>query len=95
QSQVVWAAVGGDDGFLEAVLKEGMRRHTVIASTARKVTAPAEIGGWRLPAGTVVNTSILLAHASEVSHPKPTEFRPSRFLDGSVAPNTWLPFGRS
>lgn len=47
----------------------------------------------RLPAGTVVNTSILLAHASEVSHPKPTEFRPSRFLDGSVAPNTWLPFG--
>lgn len=93
QSQVVWAAVGGDDGFLEAVLKEGMRRHTVIASTARKVTAPAEIGGWRLPAGTVVNTSILLAHASEVSHPKPTEFRPSRFLDGSVAPNTWLPFG--
>lgn len=52
QSQVVWAAVGGDDGFLEAVLKEGMRRHTVIASTARKVTAPAEIGGWRLPAGT-------------------------------------------
>lgn len=51
QSQVVWAAVGGDDGFLEAVLKEGMRRHTVIASTARKVTAPAEIGGWRLPAG--------------------------------------------
>jgi cytochrome P450 len=93
QSQVVSAAIGGDDGFLEAVLKEGMRRHTVIASTARKVTAATAIGGWTLPAGTVVNTSILLAHASEESHPNPTEFRPSRFLDGSVAPNTWLPFG--
>ncbi|BBX75253.1 cytochrome P450 [Mycobacterium shinjukuense] len=93
QGQVVSAAVDGDDAFLEAVLKEGMRRHTVIASTARKLTTPTEIGGWRLPAGTVVNTSILLAHANEEAHPNPTEFRPSRFLDGSVAPNTWLPFG--
>ncbi|WP_176357896.1 cytochrome P450, partial [Mycobacterium persicum] len=39
------------------------------------------------------NASILLAHANAESHPEPTEFRPSRFLDGSVAPNTWLPFG--
>ncbi|SON59270.1 Putative cytochrome P450 135A1 [Mycobacterium simulans] len=93
QDQVAAAAVGGDDAFLEAVLKEGMRRHTVIASTARKVTAPTQIGGWRLPTGTVVNTSILLAHANAASHPDPTEFRPGRFLDGSVAPNTWLPFG--
>ncbi|WP_421841106.1 cytochrome P450 [Mycobacterium sp.] len=93
QSQAISAAASGDESFLEAVLKEGMRRHTVIASTARKVTAPTEIGGWKLPAGTVVNTSILLSHASEESHQNPTEFRPSRFLDGSVAPNTWLPFG--
>ncbi|UGT91041.1 cytochrome P450 [Mycobacterium ostraviense] len=92
QSQVVAAAAGGDDGFLTAVFKEGMRRHTVIASTARKLTIPTQIGGWRLPAGTVVNTSILLAHANAESHPDPTEFRPSRFLDGGVAPNTWLPF---
>ncbi|BBX98564.1 putative cytochrome P450 135A1 [Mycobacterium lacus] len=93
QDQVVSAAASGDDGFLEAVFKEGMRRHTVIASTARKVTAATEIGGWKLPAGTVVNTSILLAHARAESHPSPKEFCPSRFLDGSVAPNTWLPFG--
>ncbi|KZS61180.1 cytochrome P450 [Mycobacterium pseudokansasii] len=93
QSQVINAAVGDDDGFLEAVFKEGMRRHTVIVSTARKLTVPRQIGGWRLPAGAVVNTSILLAHASEESHPNPREFRPSRFLDGNVAPNTWLPFG--
>lgn len=93
QDQVVFAADSGDDRYLEAVFKEGMRRHTVIASTARKLTTPAEVGGWRLPAGTVVNTSILLAHAREQAHPDPADFRPSRFLDGSVAPNTWLPFG--
>jgi cytochrome P450 len=93
QRQVISAAAHGNEEFLEAVFKEGMRRHTVIVSTARKLTAPTVIGDWRLPAGTVVNTSILLAHASAQSHPNPTEFRPSRFLDGSVAPNTWLPFG--
>ncbi|CAM4375701.1 Putative cytochrome P450 120 [Mycobacterium basiliense] len=93
QNQAIAAAVAGDDGFLEAVLKEGLRRHTVIASTVRKATAPVEIGGWQLPAGTVVNTSILLAHANQVTHPEPAEFRPGRYLDGTVAPNTWLPFG--
>lgn len=93
QRQVISAAVDGDEAFLEAVFKEGMRRHTVIASTARKLTTSTEIGGWRLPAGTVVNTSILLAHCREQAHPIPAEFRPSRFLDGDVAPNTWLPFG--
>ncbi|QUR66071.1 cytochrome P450 [Mycobacterium spongiae] len=93
QAQVASAAMSGDNAFLEAVLKEGMRLHTVIASASRKVVAPTEIGGWRLPVGTVISTSILLAHARKDSHPLPTEFRPSRFLDSSVAPNTWLPFG--
>ncbi|WP_081343256.1 MULTISPECIES: cytochrome P450 [Mycobacteroides] len=93
QAEAVDAASRGDDRFLEAILKEGMRRHTVIVSTARKVTTPTEIGGWHLPTGMVVNTSILLAHNSEESHRKPAEFRPTRFLDGTVASNTWLPFG--
>lgn len=93
QAEVVAAASRGDERYLEAVLKEGMRRHTVIASTARKLTTDTEIGGRPLPKGTVVNTSIVLAHANEESHPKPAEFRPARFLDGTVATNTWLPFG--
>lgn len=93
QHQARNAAIGGDDGFLGAVFKEGMRRHTVIASTARKLTVETKIGGWLLPTGTVVNTSILLAHTNPQAHANPNEFRPSRFLDGSLAPNTWFPFG--
>jgi cytochrome P450 family 135 len=87
------AARDGDDKYLEALLKESMRLHPVIASTARKLTREQVIGGWKLPAGTVVNTSILLAHQRSDSYPDTWAYRPSRFLDNEVEPNTWLPFG--
>ncbi|MEV6773324.1 cytochrome P450 [Nocardia sp. NPDC051030] len=87
------AAHDGDDKYLEAVLKEAMRRHTVIAATGRKLTRDMTIGGLDLPRGTVVSTSILLAHSRLDSYPDEATFRPDRFLDGSVSPNTWLPFG--
>ncbi|MFE3291860.1 cytochrome P450 [Rhodococcus sp. NPDC059234] len=93
QRHAAEAALGGEDKQLEAVMKEAMRLHTVIASTARKLTQDLTIGGWQLPAGTVVNTSILLAHRSGENYPDTAQFRPSRFLEGEVAPNTWLPFG--
>jgi cytochrome P450 family 135 len=87
------AAKSGDDKYLEAVFKEGLRRHTVIVSTARKLTTAAVIGGHEIPQGTVVNTSILLAHNDPCNHPQPHEFRPQRFLGTNPPPNTWLPFG--
>ncbi|MBF6146165.1 cytochrome P450 [Nocardia nova] len=87
------AAAEGDDKYLEAVLKEAMRRHPVIGGTLRRLTRETTIGGYTLPRGTVVQTSIVLAHANPDNHPEPESFRPERFLDGSVAANTWLPFG--
>ena len=93
QEQAYVAARDGDDKLLEALLKESMRLHPVIASTARKLTRDLEIGGWRLPAGTVVNTSILLAHQRSDNYPDTWTYRPSRFLDNEVEPNMWLPFG--
>lgn len=82
-----------DDKALEAVMKEAMRMRTVIPGAVRKLTRDMTIGGWELPAGTVVSCSILLAHRSPDNYPDTWTFRPSRFLDGEVEPNTWLPFG--
>lgn len=87
------AADTGDDTWLEAVLKESMRLHTVIPMVARTLTAPATIGGIHLPAGVTVGPSILIAHARPDNHEAPDEFRPERFIDGTPAPHTWIPFG--
>jgi len=40
-----------------------------------------------------VAASILLAHADERNYPDVLAFRPERFLEGEVHPNTWIPFG--
>jgi cytochrome P450 len=59
----------------------------------RFLVRPATVGGRRLPAGVSVGPSILLAHRDPESFPAPERFRPERFLEGEVAPNTWIPFG--
>ena len=87
------AATAGDNEHLEAVLKESMRLHPVIPMVVRHLMEPATVGGVDLPAGANVAASIILAHASESSHPDHAAFRPERFLEGEVAPNTWIPFG--
>ncbi|WP_370616580.1 cytochrome P450 [Mumia sp. Pv 4-285] len=93
QADAVRAADTGDEAFLEACLKEGMRLHPVIDSVVRRLTTPQRIGPWELPAGTVVSPSIAGAQASSASFAEPRRFRPRRFLDDDIAPNTWLPFG--
>jgi len=87
------AARARDDNYLEAVLKESMRLHPVIPMVVRHLMEPVTIGGIDLPAGANVAASIILAHESEESYPDHLEFRPTRFLGGEVATNTWIPFG--
>ncbi|KAA1424460.1 cytochrome P450 [Mumia zhuanghuii] len=93
QAEALRAADDGDEAFLEACLKEGMRRHPVIDSVVRRLTTPQRIGPWEMPAGTVVSPSIAGVQASQSSFAQPRRFRPRRFLDDEVAPNTWIPFG--
>jgi cytochrome P450 family 135 len=87
------AADDGDDDYLEAVAKEAMRRRPVIQNVARKLTEPAEVAGYRLPAGTVVAPSIALVHRDPAAHPEPRDFRPERFLGRQPESGTWIPFG--
>jgi cytochrome P450 len=87
------AALDGDDAWLEALLKESMRLHPVIAMVGRTLMRPARVAGIDLPAGATVAPSILLAHAREESHPDPEVYRPERFLGRNPPTNTWIPFG--
>ncbi len=70
-----------------------MRLHPVIPMVVRRLIGPTTIGGVDLPAGADVAASILLAHRDPRNFPLPLIFRPERFVDGHVPPNTWLPFG--
>jgi cytochrome P450 len=87
------AALSGDDDHLEAVLKESMRLHPVIPMVVRHLMQDTTVGGVRLPRGTNVAASIILAHQSETSHRDHVRFRPERFTNGEVVTNTWIPFG--
>jgi cytochrome P450 len=87
------AADTGDEEYLTAVVKEAMRLRPVIAQVARLLTEPAEIAGYRLPAGVTVAPSISLAHADRTNYDSPGEFRPERFIGEAPPANTWIPFG--
>jgi cytochrome P450 family 135 len=84
----------GEDAYLDAVVQETLRVRPVIPVVLRKLTAPVELGGWRLPAGVTVMPAITLLHADPALYPEPARFRPERFLeDGAGSTYTWIPFG--
>jgi len=83
----------GEDDYLNATVKEVLRARPVIVDVARKLTAPASVGGYELPAGTFVLPAIAALHYREDLFPEPDEFRPERFLDGKADNYAWIPFG--
>jgi len=83
----------GEDDYLDATIKETLRARPVIVDVARKLTAPASIGGYELPAGTFVMPAIAAMHYREDLFPNPEEFRPERFLGGKPDTYVWIPFG--
>ncbi|MEV7397644.1 cytochrome P450 [Aeromicrobium sp. NPDC092404] len=87
------AADSGDDAYLEACLKEGMRLHPIIDFVARTLQSDQVVAGRRLPRGTTVTPSIMLSHSREESFADSHVFRPERFTAGKLAANTWIPFG--
>jgi cytochrome P450 len=88
---------GGEDEYLDAVVKETLRLRTVVPGVGRVVREePFELGGYLIPPGIEINPSITAIHRRADCYPEPAEFRPERFL-GPDTPDTytWLPFGGS
>jgi cytochrome P450 len=83
----------GSSEYLDAVIKETLRCRPVGAHVARKLTTAIELGGYSLPAGTIVAISIYLLHHSPRLFEDPRSFRPERFLDGQPDSYAWIPFG--
>lgn len=93
QARLVEEARVGDHRFADAVVKETLRVRPVISMVMRQLKAPMVIGGFRLPAGTRVVSSIYLMHRRPDFYPDPKCFRPERFLEQPAGTYTWIPFG--
>jgi cytochrome P450 len=87
------AASEDDDRYLEAVVREALRRKPVLPIVGRKLSRPARMGAYVLPKGAVLMPCAYLLHHEAAVYPDPHEFRPERFLEGPQGTYNWIPFG--
>ncbi len=80
--------------WTRAVLDEALRLYPPAWILTRRAAADDVLGGYRVPAGTLVLISTYALHRDPALWPHADEFRPQRWADGAVGPRwSYLPFG--
>jgi len=79
--------------YLDAICKETIRFHPILAECARIPMQPMEIMGRHVPAGRALVISIVGIHHDPELYPQPDVFRPERFLERDYSVYEFLPFG--
>ncbi len=79
--------------YVDAIVKETLRFRPIIPVVGRVLSAPYELAGHRIPAGTMLWPCPHLVHRRADVYPEPERFWPERWLGAKVDPYAWLPFG--
>jgi cytochrome P450 family 135 len=84
---------GESEEYVDAVVKETLRLCPAVPVVMRRLTEPMELGGYTIPADTIVAPCVYLMHRRADLYPQPRSFQPERFLGESAGTYTWIPFG--
>jgi cytochrome P450 family 135 len=84
---------GEGEAYLDAVIKETLRLRPPVSVVVRRLLKPATLGGYELPAETLIAPCVYLIHHRADVYESPGEFIPERFLSQRAAVPTWIPFG--
>jgi cytochrome P450 len=79
--------------LLEATIREALRLRPAAPGSFRKAISPMKLGGYDIPAGSVILASSFLAHRQADVYPDPERFDSNRFLGQKADPYAWIPFG--
>lgn len=79
--------------FLDAAIRESLRRQTILPFVVRLTKRAFVAGGHEYPPGVVLCPCSHLVHHRADLYPEPEAFRPERFLDRKYAGHEWFPFG--
>lgn len=69
-----WARIGAQPDLAARAIDEAMRLHGAVAAIPRLAAAPTVIGGWEIPAGTLVILGLASANRDVWFAPDPTRF---------------------
>lgn len=84
--------------WLNGVVSETLRLGSPAVVAGRRIEAPFEVCGHRLPAGPLVFYCPYVTHRLESLWPDPGQFRPGRWIEGhpdhhDISNGAWVPFG--
>ena len=83
----------GELKYLDAVIKETARLNPVVPIVVRLLETDTHIGGYDLPAGSIVAPCIYLTHRRPDLWSDPEGFKPERFIARRTDSYTFFPFG--